>query len=405
MGRVERGTEVLDFLSLSVGDEERAIMLLCQELAYNRLYLEAAAADRESRAPRDNLLAIRTHGLLDIRIPALFGGKGLESLAFAAAIVELAKGDPTTAWFLGQHSTVMTLIEQLGQQTTQAHFFRLVVEEGASFAPAVMEPGWNPFDGSLPSTQVTETQEGYRINGVKTNCILADQADYFFVNATAGSDVFGIIIPKQADGVKLGDVKSRRASRRGAFQDVLFENVTVPTKNILKLPLNLLFELEYELASCAVFIGMADAGYRIAREAAKQPMRAIVEGGSGHGHPDAGRVFTEVGRCRLQIQPGWLTVLRAATTGAVGSFERGLALIEARHSVGLMCESVLDSVARIVGLSCIEQIEDLRRLSSDAKLAGLFGVKPSDAAYLAGRFELGVAIPGMEMDPSQMRIP
>lgn len=403
MTELSRGVEVLDFRTIEVSEEERRLMLLSQELSYENFGPRAAAYDTENQFPEKNFDDLRRHGYLDLRIPKTFGGKGVSSLAYAAVIVEIAKGDSATALCLAMHSTVVAFLEHLATHEQQEHFFSLVLSEGKRFCAAVHEPDWNLFSGSLPSTTITPSSGGYNLRGRKILCSFGEQADFYFVNARLGGDVLGVFVPTGSSNIQVQADWDALSMRGTQSVTIDFEDVFVPESSVIKLPLNLLFELEYELGLCACYVGIAEAAYRYAREMAKPVMHKILASEVGHGHPDAGRLFSTVGEMRLVLEPAWLCVMRAATVGPVGSFERGLALVQAKGVVGEMAVKVTSQAMRVAGVRGLSRKYPVERLFRDAQAAVLMGITPSDAAYLAGRFELGIAQAGIITDTSQMR--
>lgn len=403
MKQLSRGFEVLDFRTIEVSDDERQLMLLSQELSYENFGPRAAGFDEENSFPARNFDELRRHGYLSLRVPKIFGGKGVSSLAYAAIIVEIAKGDPATALGLALHSTVAAFLEHLATQKQQEYFFSAVLEERKTFCAAVYERDWNLFSGELPRTMLTPDSDGFLLRGTKILCSFAEQSDFYFVNARLGGDVLGVLVPTDSPGIRIHNEWNSLSLRGAQSVEVEFENVFVPDLNVIKLPLNLLFELEYELGICASYVGIAEAAYRYAREMTKPVMRHILGTEASHGHPDAGRLFSSVGKMRLVLEPAWLCVMRAAQVGPVGSFERGLALVQAKYVVGEMGVKVTAEAMRVAGVRGLDREYPIERLFRDAQAAVLTGIKPSDAAYLAGRFELEVAQTGIITDISQMR--
>jgi alkylation response protein AidB-like acyl-CoA dehydrogenase len=403
MNELGRGLEVLDFRTIEVSQEERGMMLLAQQLSYENFGPRAHTYDRDSTFPGPNLDDLGRHGYLDIRIPKTFSGKGVSSLAYAAIIVEIAKSDAATAMALSSHCTIMAFVEHLATRAQQERFFALALE-GRRFAAAVHEHGWNLFSGDLPKTCLEPCVGGYLLRGRKAFCPPIDPTDFYFVSALLGGDVLGVVVPADAPGIRrhAADHNMSMSGLQGATVD--FDAVFVPEDSVIKLPLNLLFELEYELGHCACYVGVAEAAYRYARELARPVIGEILRTQAGHGHPDAGRLFSEIGDMRLTIEPMWLCVMRAAQVGPVGSFERGLALVQAKHLVGEAAVRIVELATRVAGPAGLQREYPIERLFRDAQAAVIMGIKPSDAAYLAGRFELGVAQAGIVIDRSQMRI-
>lgn len=379
------------------------MMLLAQELAYQNFGPRAASHDRDGTWPRENFENLRQHGFLDLRVPKTFGGKGAGNLAFSITTIEISKGDPSTGLAFAQHSTVMTLLEHLADREQQARYYGLVVGEGKQVAACVLEPGWNLFSGELPQTTLTPHGGGYRLKGRKYCCAGAESADVLFVNALLDGNVLGVLLPRRAGGVLVSggwDSLSLRGSRSVSVE---LDDVEVDAADVIQLPLNLLFELEYELGICAVYLSAAETAYRYARELVRPAMARVVESASGHDHPTVGRTFGAVGRMRIELEGAWASLVSAAHSRPVGSFMRGWALARTKHIVAETACRVVSDAMQVAGVAGLARELPLERLFRDVQAARAMGITPDDAAYLAGRFELGIAPKGIVIDRNLMR--
>src|ERR1700716_464567 len=66
----------------------------------------AAEVDRDHRFPEEAILAAAEAGLLGILIPHEYGGAGLDALAFALCIDELAQACASTSVIVDVHTSV-----------------------------------------------------------------------------------------------------------------------------------------------------------------------------------------------------------------------------------------------------------------------------------------------------------
>jgi alkylation response protein AidB-like acyl-CoA dehydrogenase len=91
-------------------------------------------------------------------------------------------------------------------------------------------------------------------------------------------------------------------------------------------------------------------------------------------------------------------VKRAATAGPVGTFQRSWAVAEAKQVVGELAAKLTAQTLRVVGARSLSKELPVERLFRDAQAGLVMAIKPDHAAYLAGRFELGVLPSGMSVD-------
>jgi alkylation response protein AidB-like acyl-CoA dehydrogenase len=175
---------------------------------------------------------------------------------------------------------------------------------------------------------------------------------------------------------------------------ISFEDVHVAADDVIG-PLNLLIEMEFIPGLCASYVGIAESAYRVAREVARKNVKRAVDSPQGHGHPDAGRLFSSIGQMRFALEPAWHMTVRAAQTGDVGGLDRAWSLMQAKYLVGEMVADVTARAIRVVGARSLDTGCPLERLFRDAQAALVMAMKPDHASYLAGRFELGILPYGM----------
>ncbi|MEZ4236685.1 MAG: acyl-CoA dehydrogenase family protein [Myxococcota bacterium] len=134
----------------------------------------------------------------------------------------------------------------------------------------------------------------------------------------------------------------------------------------------------------------------MARQAAAGRVQRLLEHPIGHGHPDVGRLFTAVGEMRIGLVPAWLMVQRAASIPEVGTLPRTWALAEAKQVVAETGARIAQDALRVVGATALQaRLSPFERLFRDLHAGLVMAIKPDNAAYLAGRFELGVLPDGL----------
>jgi len=397
MSTLNRGPEVFDHSTLEVSAEEKELIAGARRLAYENFAPRAERYDAENIFPTENFEDLRKHGLLALKVPKEYGGKGASSLTLAAVTLEIAKGDPATALCFTMHSTAMTFISLLATPEQKERFFGRVVHEGAKFSALGSEPSASTFSGDLPKASLTKTAGGYLLRGKKVFCSWGPNADFAFVNAMLGDAVVGVVASLRAPNVRFHGDWNTLGMRGTQSVSIDFEDTFIPEQDVITTPLTLLLELEYGVGLCAAYLGLAESAYRYARELARDNMRRLLDTPTGHGHPDAGRLFSTVGEMKISLEPAWLMLKRAALTEPIGSFQRTWALAEAKYVIGEMAAKLTQQAIRVSGAKSLSRAFPIERLFRDAQAGLLMAIKPDHAAYLAGRFELGVLPNGMEV--------
>ena len=391
-----RGAPVLTHEALPLTPREREIVSRAERLSAERFWPRADAVDRENRFPSQDFADLYEAGLLGLLIPEAYGGLGVSDTAYAAVVLEIAKGSGATALCFTMHCTAMSYLRYLGSEDQRRRVYRRVLEEGALVSALGSEPRANIFSAELPSTRLERMAGGYRLTGRKIWCSLGPHARIAFVNAQLDGRIVGVLVDLDTRGVTQGTSWDSLAMRGTQSVDTSFDDVLVSEADVVPQPLNLLLELEFGIGLASAYLGVAESAYRVAREAARRRVARLLESPSGHGHPDTGRLFTAVGEMRISLVPAWLMVLRAAGIPAVGTLERTWAMAEAKQVVAETASRIAQDGLRVVGAQALMcRHSPFERLFRDIQAGLVMAIKPDNATYLAGRFELGVLPDGM----------
>ncbi|HEY1535582.1 MAG TPA: acyl-CoA dehydrogenase family protein, partial [Polyangiaceae bacterium] len=79
-------------LNFGLSDEQRALVDVAKRFARERIIPVAAECDRESRFPKDVFEAAHGLGLVNMTVPAEYGGAGMGELDNALIAEQLAYG-------------------------------------------------------------------------------------------------------------------------------------------------------------------------------------------------------------------------------------------------------------------------------------------------------------------------
>ncbi len=257
-------------------DEQAAIVERMATLARERFAARAARYDAESSFPYENYADLRAAGLLGLTVPKAYGGLGADSITYAHALRELARGCSATALTFNMHATVLTFIAALGTEEQKRRFFADVVERGQLVASITSEPEQSFRDKFVLQTVFHPVTGGYHVGAVKHFCSLGDAADWYFVTGivagttTAKEGVISAMIPRNDQDMKIEGVWSA-TGMRGTISHTIRYDATVPHANMIGTPGQYLtIDLAgFALGYAAVYLGIGEAAYEYMVEYAK----------------------------------------------------------------------------------------------------------------------------------------
>src|SRR3974390_1279541 len=96
-------------MDFSLGDAERELAALCGDFAQKEIARRAPAAWEDGRCPTDLLREMGALGLLGILVPERWGGIGMSTVGFVAAMEQLGVADQSVAAAWQAHVTIGSL--------------------------------------------------------------------------------------------------------------------------------------------------------------------------------------------------------------------------------------------------------------------------------------------------------
>src|SRR5208283_4001935 len=96
-------------MDFSLGDTERELAALCGEFARREIAPRAPLAWEEGRCATDLLAEMGALGLLGILVPPEWGGIGMSTVGFVAAMEEIGRADQSVAAAWQAHVTIGSL--------------------------------------------------------------------------------------------------------------------------------------------------------------------------------------------------------------------------------------------------------------------------------------------------------
>ncbi|HEV2140878.1 MAG TPA: acyl-CoA dehydrogenase family protein [Candidatus Dormibacteraeota bacterium] len=209
-----------------------------REIAQGVVRPLAEEVDREHRFPSESIEAATESGLMGVLIPREYGGAGLDALAFAICIEELAQACASTAVIVDVHTSVGTEpILLFGDEEQKRRWLPPLAKGEILGAFALTEPASGSDAASLQAS-ARRKGGGYVLNGSKVFITNIGHAGLYIVFARTGPDeraagVTAVLVPADAPGVRVGQVFDKMGLNGSPTGELLLESVSVPESNRL----------------------------------------------------------------------------------------------------------------------------------------------------------------------------
>jgi short/branched chain acyl-CoA dehydrogenase len=155
-------------VDLSLTEPERELVGLCREFAQKEIAPRAPLAWEEERCPTDLLREMGGLGLLGLLIPERWGGIGMSTVGFVAAMEQIGLADQSVAAAWQAHVTIGSLpLFLVGDDAQRERWLRPLAEGRALGAFGLTEPDAGS-DARGIRTRAERRDGGWLINGRKT---------------------------------------------------------------------------------------------------------------------------------------------------------------------------------------------------------------------------------------------
>jgi len=224
-------------LQLDLTPEHAALQAAVRDFAQSVVKPEAAAVDREHRFPEAAIAGARDLDLLGILVPPEHGGAGLDHLAFAICIEELAAACASTAVIVDVHNSVgCEPILLFGTDLQKRRWLPPLAAGEILGAFTLTEPA-SGSDAAALQTSARRFGDEYVLTGTKVFITNAGRAGLYIVFARTGAEkasgISAFIVPGDAPGLKVGQVFDKMGLHGSPTAELVLEEVRVPAENLL----------------------------------------------------------------------------------------------------------------------------------------------------------------------------
>ena len=256
---------------LFFSEEHSMLIEMISDFAKSEIIPIAKEIDQTSRFPSEVISKLGKLGLLSIPVPKKYGGSGMDYIAYAAAIMELAKADASIAITVAAHTSlgIMPIVLSGTEKQKKKYVPKLASGEVlGAFGLTEPEAG---SDAGATKTTAEKKDKGYIVNGGKIFITNAGVAGFLSFTAQViengkNKGIGAFIIPTNMEGLTIMEPEKKMGWRASDTRQLFFHDMHIKESNMIAKPgdgfkifLNTLTGGRISIAALAV--GTAEGSY------------------------------------------------------------------------------------------------------------------------------------------------
>ncbi len=257
-----------------LSEDHQAVQDAVHQFVQAEIAPHAAAWDKSGQFPAAQLRGLAALGCYGVAVPTEYGGAGLDYLALALMLEEIAAGDGATSTIISVNNCpVCSILMAFGNEDQKQRFLKPLARGDMLGAFCLTEPHVGSEAGGLKTSAVLDGDD-YVLNGVKQFITSGKNGDVAIVMAVtdkaAGKrGISAFLVPTATPGYTVARVEDKMGQHASDTAQILFDNCRVPAANRigdegqgLKIALSGLEGGRIGIASQA--LGMARAAFEVA---------------------------------------------------------------------------------------------------------------------------------------------
>jgi butyryl-CoA dehydrogenase len=204
----------------------------------DRIAPNAAAWDKTHHFPKAELRGLAELGCYGVAVPHGYDGAGLDYLALALILEEIAAGDGATSTIVSVNNCpVCSILMAWGNEAQKQQWLKPLARGEMLGAFCLTEPHVGSEAGGLKTTAV-RAGDHYVLNGVKQFITSGKHGDVAIVMAVtdkaAGKrGISAFVVPTATPGYTVARLEDKTGQHASDTAQILFEDCRVPAANLL----------------------------------------------------------------------------------------------------------------------------------------------------------------------------
>lgn len=225
-------------MDFELNEDQKMIRQMVRDFAEEKIRPGVAKRDEEEQFISDLLPGLAELGLLGMVTPETYGGSGLDDVAYAVAIEELARVCPSTAVTVSvTNSVCQEPILRFGSEAQKRRFLPPLARGEQLGGFCLTEPGAGT-DASSLQTRAVKSGDRYILNGAKAWITNTHVGKVFVVMAVTApgigaKGVSAFIVTPDLPGFSFMPHEKKMGLRASITSGITFEDCPVPAENLL----------------------------------------------------------------------------------------------------------------------------------------------------------------------------
>ena len=227
--------------NLFFNEEHFMLVDMVRDFAKTEIAPIAQEMDEKCEIPKHIIEQMSELGLMGIPIPVKYGGAGMDMVAYAAAVMELAKVDASVAITMAAHTSLGTMpIAISGTEEQKQKYLPKLASGEVIGAFGLTEPEAGSDAGATKTKAELDGNE-YVVNGGKIFITNSSLAGFLTIttNIVENGESKGIgalIVETDNPGLKIGPKEQKMGWRASDTRQLFFEDMRVSKENLLGQP-------------------------------------------------------------------------------------------------------------------------------------------------------------------------
>lgn len=218
---------------MRLSEEQRMVRDSVRAFVREQVAPHAARWDREHTFPREALRGLAELGCFGIAVPDTWGGAGLDYVALAIILEEIAAGDGGTSTIISVNNCpVCSILMAFGNEAQKRDWLAPLARGDRLGAFCLTEPHVGSEASGLRTT-ARRDGEAYVLNGVKQFITSGKHADVAIVMAVtdpaAGKrGISAFLVPTDTPGYTVARLEEKMGQHSSDTAQIVFEDCRVP---------------------------------------------------------------------------------------------------------------------------------------------------------------------------------
>ena len=223
---------------MQLSEDHRAVQDAVRTYVQERIAPQAAAWDKNHHFPKAELRGLAELGCYGVAVPEEYDGAGLDYLALALILEEIAAGDGATSTVVSVNNCpVCSILMAFGNAEQKERFLKPLARGELLGAFCLTEPHVGSEAGGLKTTAVRDSDH-YVLNGVKQFITSGKNGDVAIVmavtdKAAGKKGISAFIVPTNTPGYTVARLEDKMGQHASDTAQILFDNCRVPAANLL----------------------------------------------------------------------------------------------------------------------------------------------------------------------------